>query len=82
MLVIVLPFFILIMICRRDKTLNYFSIMLKKRLNAEDDAELDGEKSEVKGKKKKKSDLVCRKLNHLCLLFKFCITAYIIKCHY
>lgn len=42
---------------KRNKHLNYFSLMLRKRLKGDDDAELDGEAEEGKGKKTKSKDL-------------------------
>lgn len=41
-------------LCRRDKTLNYFNIMLKKRVKNEDkDTELDEEEKAAKSKASK-----------------------------
>ncbi len=44
---------------RRDKTMNYFSIMVEKRLKNDDDNDLDEEeKKKAKKEKKKKGDFV------------------------
>ena len=53
---------LLLFIIRRDKTINYFSIMVKKRLKNTDGSEaLDEDETDKKQKKggKKKSSLVC-----------------------
>lgn len=42
---------------KRNKHLNYFSLMLRKRLKGDDEADIDGEGEEGKGKKSKAKDL-------------------------
>jgi hypothetical protein len=63
--------FVFLLECRRDKTLNYFSIMLRKRLKNSDGTEEPGEGEETeKGKKSARSLVKQSLINMLLVIFE------------